>query len=275
MTIWAVLNQKGGVGKTTAAINLADAWAQQGLSVLVVDVDKQAAATCSLVARELTTKDLTLADVLRVDDALPEGAPLGEMQADPHWCVPWSDEEKVYGDGPCAIALVPATLDLEDVWASSAPGLVFRLRRAFTRAAVNAYDRVILDGPPDLGPGAVSAVVAADHVIIPTRPERMSMQGVARTVEMVGLIRRDMAPNVALTAIIPIAVDARVSEHKARVAELQDAYGKLVTASIPHRLRSDEASGVGGPARSLPGPAGQVLGDAYAALAAELDGRCA
>ena len=92
---------------------------------------------------------------------------------------------------------------------------------------------------------------------------------------MVGLIRRDMAPGVALTAVIPIAVDARVTEHKARVAELHEAYGHLVTAVIPHRLRSDEASGVGGPARSLPGPAGEALGNAYTALALELDERCA
>jgi chromosome partitioning protein len=255
MTVWAVLNQKGGVGKTSLALNLADAWARQGLRVLLVDVDPQASATTSLVARDLDRDtDMTLVDVLR------DAQPLSVIQADPAWGYPQS------------IDLIPAALNLEDVWASQSPGLVFRLRNALELAA-GEYDQVICDGPPDLGPGTVSAAIAADHVIIPTRPERMSLAGVARTVETVSLIRRDMAPRVALAAIVPMAVDGRLTEHKARMVELTSAYGDTVTAPIPHRLRSDEASGTGGPARSLAGPAGSVLGDAYDALATEFSRR--
>ena len=267
MTVYAVLNQKGGVGKTTLALNLADAWACQGLSVLLVDVDKQAAATCSLVAWEDEGYN-TLADVLRGDDGDLATAIYG---TDPQW-----------GDEKTPFEVVPAALALEDVWASQSPGLVFRLRRALAkqsgaspRGALLDYDRIILDGPPDLGPGTVSAAVAADHVIVPTRPERMSMHGVSRTVEMVNLIRRDMAPNLNLAAIIPVAVDGRLTEHKARVVELQAAYGDTVTEPIPHRLRSDEASGYAVPGRSLPGSAGEALGSAYRALAVELDRRVA
>jgi chromosome partitioning protein len=252
MTVWAVLNQKGGVGKTSLALNLADAWARQGLRVLLIDVDPQASATTSLIARDLDrTTDRTLVDVLR------DAQPLNALRADPAWGYPQG------------IDLIPAALNLEDVWASQSPGLVFRLRNAL-ELATGEYDQIICDGPPDLGPGTVSAAVAADHVIIPTRPERMSLAGVARTVETVGLIRRDMAPRVALAAIVPMALDSRLSEHKARMQELIDAYGEVITAPVPHRLRSDEASGTGGPARSLAGPAGSVLGDVYNALATEL-----
>lgn len=246
MTVWAVLNQKGGVGKTSLALNLADAWARQGSSVLVVDIDPQASATCSLVA-DWEPGYVSLASALRTDSGK-----LTTYTADEQWG---------------AVDVVCGSLELEDVWSNQSPGLVFRLRRALDG---NGYDQVILDGPPDLGPGTVSAAVAAERVIIPTRPERMSLAGVARTVEMVALVHRDMAPNVALSAIVPMAVDGRLSEHKARLVELATAYGDLITEAIPHRLRSDEASGTGGPARSLPGPAGVALGDAYAALAHEL-----
>lgn len=252
MTVYAVLNQKGGVGKTTLALNLAHTWAAAGERVLVVDVDKQAAATASLITWE---PRVTIADVLRSDGQLRLDSAIVETSGQ------WA-----------GIELVPASLDLEDVWASNRPGLVFRLRRILDDAdAPTRWDRVILDGPPDLGPGTVAAAVAADRIIVPTRPERMSMHGVARTVETIAVVRRDMRPDVRLAGIVPVAVDSRLSEHAARLGELRDLYGDQVTQTVvPHRLKSDQASGAGHPAAALEGPAGAALADTYNQLAAEL-----
>lgn len=261
MTVTAVLNQKGGVGKTTVALNLAHTWAAAGLRVLVVDCDKQAAATSSLLVDDLALDDTTIADVLRAPD---RGADLGVVDAIRRADTQW---------GP--VDVVPASLDLEDVWSSAKPGLVFRLRRALDVGDVHDhYDRVLLDGPPDLGPATVAAVVASDGVVIPTRPERMALHGVARTVETVHVVRRDMRPDVDLVGIVPVAVDRRVGEHVARVDEVRRLYGGDVTdTTIPHRLKSDEASGAGEPAAHLPGPAGSALAAAYADLADEVDKR--
>jgi chromosome partitioning protein len=262
VSVYAVLNQKGGVGKTTLALNLAHTWATRGLTVLVVDVDKQGAASASLLEDDVTFDHYTLADVLRAADKIDSPVTLADavQLADLEWA---------------GIRVVPASLDLEDVWSTTKPGMIFRLRRALDESGASAaFDRVILDGPPDLGMGTVAAAVAADYVIIPTRPERMSMHGVARTVETVDVVRRDLRPDVRLVGVIPVAVDARVNEHAQRVAELGRVYGDLVTDTIvPHRLRSDEASGAGLPAALLDGPAGPAMASTYAALCDELDTR--
>ncbi len=261
MTVTAVLNQKGGVGKTTVTLNLAYMWAARGQRVLVVDCDKQAAATASLLADEPTLDEVTIADVLRAPDRGTDMPMLNAARrVDEQW-------------GP--VDVVPASLDLEDVWSSAKPGLVFRLRRAIDMSDVHEqYDRVLIDGPPDLGPATVAAVVASDAVIITTRPERMSLHGVARTVETVQVVRRDMRPDVELAGIVAVAVDRRVGEHVARLDEIRRLYGDTVTDTvIPHRLKSDEASGAGAPAPQLTGVAGDALEVAYGDLAEEIDKR--
>jgi chromosome partitioning protein len=247
----AFLNQKGGVLKTT--VNVAERLARRNLRVLVMDIDKQAAATSTMLAEEPSAEDRTLADVLRLELSLDSAI----MPTDPQWG---------------GVELVPASLDLEDVWASNKPSLVFRLRRAIDEAELNErYDYVLLDGPPDLGPGCVSAVIAADHVVVPFRPERMAMQGVARTVETVDVVRRDMRHEVQLTAVLAAAVDRQLGEHRNRIDEAERLYGvKLARTLIPHRLKSDEASGYGLPAAALQGPAGTALGGAYDEFADEL-----
>lgn len=257
----AVVNQKGGVLKTTVTVNLAERFARRGSRVLVIDVDKQAAATSTLIEADLAVDDPTIADVLRGPD---RGRELSLSEA-----IAPADQQ--WG----GVDVVPASLDLEDVWSSSKPGLVFRLRRAVDDAGLHErYDWILLDGPPDLGPGSVSALVAADEVLVPFRPERMSMYGVARTVETVDVVRRDMRPDVRLTMLVPAAVDTRINEHSARVDEAHQLYGDRVsTTLIPHRLKSDEASGGGYPASALEAPAGPALAAVYDAIADELTKR--
>jgi chromosome partitioning protein len=264
----AFLNQKGGVLKTTVTVNVAERLARRGQRVLVIDVDKQAAATSTLVADDLSDEDPTLADVLRRGLSLDAAI----IPTDPQWG---------------GVDLIPASLDLEDVWASGKPALVFQLHRAIDEAELNKrYDWVLLDGPPDLGPGCVSAVIGADWVVIPFRPERMAMHGVARTVETIDVVRRDMRQGVELVLVLPAAADVNLNEHKIRIDDAQRLYGdkvatvevtdeatgqrKVVPLVIPHRLKSDEASGFGIPSASLQGPAGEALGGAYDAVADEL-----
>ncbi|WP_053207937.1 ParA family protein [Jiangella muralis] len=261
MTALAVANQKGGVGKTTTTLNLAYTWSSRGETVLVIDCDKQAAATKTVIADANVRADLpTLADALGPTGRTNVGLVDVIVRADAQWG---------------GVDIVPASLDLEDVWKSARPDLVFWLRRAVAETGVGEkYDRVLFDCPPDLGPGMVSAALAADTVIIPTHPERMSLDGVADTVEMVDVLRRDFEPELRVSAIVPLAVDRRVNEHVERLDEVRRLYGELVTrAVIPHRVKSDEASGAGAPAAWLAGDAGRALSTAYGDLAKELDER--
>jgi len=268
MSIWACANQKGGVGKTSVALNLAHEWSLQGLTVLVVDVDPQACATHTLIESRAATP--TLADVLRAPDAaMPNVLRDTTHAADPAW------------GSSGGIDVIPSALNLDDIWASQTPGVVYKLRHALrdiptggSPSAAAAYDRVILDCAPDLRQGVVSAIIAADYVIIPTQPERTSLQGTARTVDTLRVIRQDMAKDVELAGIVPTLYDARLSEVKLRMLELGQTYGDDVTEQvIPDRPRSKEASGAGVPAKALGGPAGEALSAAYAGLAAELDKR--
>jgi chromosome partitioning protein len=263
MSTYAIANQKGGVGKTTTAVNLSHTWARAGLRVLVVDVDPQAAATTSLIAEELPEDTRFLSDLLWKDRA----PSVTVVQADRHWGLVINSLANVEH----RIDVIPAGLDLADIWSLNAPGLQFRLRNALAQIQ-DRYDRVIYDCPPDLGAGTVSALVAADLVIVPTRTERMALTGVARTVETVQIIGREMS-HAVMAAIVPVAVDMRVRAHQDRVDDIARLYPKLITPPIPHRLKSDEASDAGSPAQMLKGNAGVALELAYKDLARVIDAR--
>jgi chromosome partitioning protein len=244
-TIYAVANQKGGVGKTTTAINLAACLAEAGERALVVDLDPQANATSGLGERANGTSSYDLLD----------GAPLAELAKPTRF--PNLD-------------LVPAKPDL-------AGALVELARRDdgdryLARSlgdARNAYSFVFLDCPPSLGPLTVNALAAADRVLVPVQAEYYALEGLTQLVRSVELVRVRLNPKLALGGLVMTMVDGRTRLAADVVREVRRHFGALVfRTAVPRSVRLAEAPSHGLPAIAF--DARSAGADAYWKVAMEL-----
>jgi chromosome partitioning protein len=243
--VFALANQKGGVGKTTTAINLAACLAEAGERALVVDLDPQANATSGLGERANGTSSIDLL----------EGAPLGDLVRPTRF--PNLD-------------LVPAKPDL----AGAAVELARRTdgERYLTGALADAHDRyafVFVDCPPSLGPLTVNALAAVDRVLVPLQAEYYALEGLAQLVRSVELVRSRLNSRLAIAGVILTMVDRRTRLAADVAAEVRRHFGELVfRASVPRSIRIAEA-----PSHGLPVTAydRQSAGaDAYWKVAMEL-----
>ena len=244
-TIYAVANQKGGVGKTTTAINLAACLAKAGERALVVDLDPQANATSGLGESANGTSSYDLLD----------GAPLAELAKQTRF--PNLD-------------LVPAKPDL-------AGALVELARRDagdryLARSigdARGAYSFVFLDCPPSLGPLTVNALAAADRVLVPVQAEYYALEGLTQLVRSVELVRSRLNPKLALGGLVLTMVDGRTRLAADVVHEVRRHFGPLVfRTAIPRSVRLAEAPSHGLPAIAY--DARSAGADAYWKVAMEL-----
>src|SRR5271166_4961164 len=171
-TVFAIANQKGGVGKTTTAINLAACVAEAGFETLLVDMDPQCNATLGLgLSKDLPT---TIYDVLVGDTSLAEIVVSSAVQ---HLWV-----------APAGPDLAGANMELPRIAGSER-------RLAELLASVRAqYMFTILDCPPSLGPLTINALVAADRVIVPVQAEYFALEGLAGLLETLALVQRDLNP---------------------------------------------------------------------------------
>jgi chromosome partitioning protein len=242
--IFAIANQKGGVGKTTTAINLAACLAEAGERSLVVDLDPQANATSGLGERANGSSSIDLLD----------GAPLRDLAKPTRYA---------------NLDLVPAKPDL----AGTAAELSRRddgeryLNEAL--AANGDYAFVFVDCPPSLGPLTVNALAAADRVLVPLQAEYYALEGLAQLVRSVELIRGRLNPRLAIAGVILTMVDRRTRLAADVDAEVRRHFGNLVfKASIPRSVRVAEAPSYGMPVTAY--DRGSAGADAYWKVAMEL-----
>ncbi len=223
--IFAIANQKGGVGKTTSAVNLAASFAVSERRTLLIDLDPQANATSAfgVSAPERHVYDALLGERVMKDVTIPTD--LAFLQLVP--------------SGP---DLVGAEIELV-----SMPHREHRLERALADVR-EKYEIIVIDCPPSLGLLTLNALTAADAVIVPLQCEYYALEGLARLLETIDLVRASLNPELMLEGIVGTMVDVRNSLGKQVLAEVRAHFGERVFQTvIPRNVRLSEAPSHGKP----------------------------
>ena len=249
-TVYAIANQKGGVGKTTTAVNLSACVAEAGYEALLIDIDPQSNATLGLGIDKHTKPT--------VYDALVGELPLEETIVESGIAAPRRGSR-----GP---DLAGAAVELPRV-----AGSENRLRDALAPIR-DRYAFVLLDCPPSLGPLTVNALVAADRVIVPVQSEYFALEGLAGLLDTLSLIQRELNPRLTVAGMLLTMHDGRTRLAQDVEREIREHFPALVFDTvIPRNVRVGEAPSFGKPVIHYdPHCAGA---DAYFELAKEVTAR--
>jgi len=223
--VYAVANQKGGVGKTTTAVNVGACLAEAGERVLLIDLDPQANATSGLGVSMNGTSSLDLLDGLELSAlARPSGFPNLDLVG-------------------AKSDLAAAAVDL----ATRAGGE--RYLADALAASLEPYSFVFLDCPPSFGPLTVNALAAASRAIVPVQAEYYALEGLTQLLHSVELIRRRLNPNLGIGGVLLTMVDGRTRLAQEVEEEVRRHFGDLVfRTSVPRSVRLAEAPSHGLPA---------------------------
>lgn len=248
--IFSIANQKGGVGKTTTAVNLACGLARRGIPVLLVDLDSQANATSAL-------------GIPKTEGGSLYGVLTGDASA----------KEKIISTGTPNLDLIPSEVDMAAVesellqrenYLSQLKNVLAPIRKS------GKYGAIILDCPPALGMLSMNSLAAADHLLITLQCEYLAMEGLSQILNVVDQIREaKVNANLTIGGIVMTMFDVRTNLSRQVVAEITKAFPQLVFKSmIPRSIRLGEAPSHGKPIFDYdPNGSGSM---AYDALAKEV-----
>ncbi len=246
-TVYAIANQKGGVGKTTTAVNMGAVVAAEGSQTLIVDLDSQCNATVALgLSRDLvpSSYDCLAGEVSVAEAARPAGP-------DNLWMVP------AHVDLAGAAVELPRSSNYE-----------YRLRDGLGPVR-ERFAHTLLDCPPSLGPVAINALVAADQVIVPVQAEYLALEGLVQFLDTVRLVQRSLNPSLEVAGVVLTMYDDRTRLAQDVERELRQNWpGRVFTTVVPRSVRVAEAPSYGIPVTEHdPKSAGSR---AYLALAEEV-----
>ena len=223
----AVANQKGGVGKTTTAVNVGAALAEMGYRTLLIDLDPQGNASTGLGV-EIRGIETSMYHVILHE------APLED-------CVEATDVRNLF--------VAPASLDLAGAEIELVPAFSreTRLRRAL-EAVKDDYDYVLIDCPPSLGLLTVNGLAAAHEVMVPIQCEYYALEGLGQLLRNVDLVRRNLNPSLEVSTIVCVMYDRRTKLADQVVAEVREHFGdKVCRTMVPRAVRISEAPSFGQP----------------------------
>jgi len=253
-TVLALANQKGGVGKTTTAINLGAALACRGHAVLIVDIDPQANATAGL--------GLSARAGRSTYQLLLDGTPLDEVVVATAWEGLWL--------APSAADLAGAEVEL-----AGEENREFLLTRAIA-GAIERYRFVLIDCPPSLGLLTLNALVAAHEVIVPVQCEYLALEGLGRLVHTLELVRRNLNQALRLRGLLLTMYDRRTGLSRQVADEVRRHFPNTFSTVIPRSVRLSEAPSHGLPINAYePRSPASAAYDALAEEVAETVGAAA